>query len=165
MVDIGNTDKISEKYLQLFMEDKFTNATLVKGRKSRWGDQSLIASDVRVSVSSQELTIRLKALARKDFKQPIVGFRIRDVSGVEITGTNTRLENNKLQDLIKGQEVSVTWTMPNVLRDGKYTVDTALQYPDEITVADWWNNAASFEVKKTRHLPYVVDPLIKTKIS
>lgn len=164
MVDIGDTDKISEKYMQLFMEDTFAGVEQVKGRKSRWGDQALVAEKVVMETGQREIKLVVKVKANKDFVRPIAGFRIRDVAGNEVTGTNTKLEKVKTPDVKKGQSFTVTWKMPNVLRDGKYTVDIALQYPDEITVSDWWNNAAELEVRKDRHLPYVVDPLIITKI-
>ncbi len=162
-IDIGDTDKIAEKYLKLFMEDAVSKRG-VHEIQDRWGDQALVTKKVTAESNGANIDVKIYIEAHKDFVRPIVGFRIKDAAGNEITGTNTRLEHVKLKDMKKGETVTVTWSMPNVLRDGTYRVDTALQYPDEITIADWWNGAAHLVVKKTRHLPYIIDPSFKATV-
>lgn len=160
VVDIGETDQISQKYLRLFMEDNVARDSTISGQ-DRWGDQTLRLNSVKADCQTKQISILTSFKAKTDFENPVVGLRIRDAAGNEVTGTNTKQENIKLPKLRKGDEQSVTFEFPNVLRDGEYTVDVALQYPDEITVADWWNGAAKLSVKKDRHLPYTVDPGFK----
>jgi hypothetical protein len=129
-----------------------------KTNQDRWGDQSIIIKNVTAKSSEGKIKIVVNVGAMQDFDHPNIGFRLRDEEGKEVTGTNTRLEGIVIPILKKGESTKVTWTFPAVLRDGKYSVDIALQYPDEITVADWWNSAATFVLKKSRRLPYILDP-------
>lgn len=162
-VAIGPTDEISQKYLRLFMDsDSPDDETKVEG--SRWGDRSISVSSVKVNLEDSDIRIGINVVCNKDFSRPIVGIRIRDAAGNHITGTNTKQEMTKIPDLKKGKQLNIEWLLPNIFRDGEYSIDVALQYPDEITVADWWDGAAKFKVKKNRHLPYVVDPGFKVRV-
>jgi ABC-2 type transport system ATP-binding protein len=157
VIDIGPTNEITQKYLRLFMDNNFKQDG-AKTNQDRWGDQSIIIKNVTAKSSEGKIKIVVNVGAMQDFDHPNIGFRLRDEEGKEVTGTNTRLEGIVIPILKKGESTKVTWTFPAVLRDGKYSVDIALQYPDEITVADWWNSAATFVLKKSRRLPYILDP-------
>ncbi len=163
IIDMGSTDKVAEKYMRLFMKDNVIaeDNTL---DQDRWGDQAARINSVAVNVTDKLIIIDIGIVGHKDLERPIAGFRLRDAAGKEITGTNTKQEKMPLPDLKKADTTKLQWVMPNVLRDGEYTVDVALHYADEITVADWWNGAAKFKVKKTRHLPYTIDPGFTTII-
>lgn len=166
IVDIGPTDKIADKYLQLFMEESPEQSEeSVEKDDDRWGDNKLTITEVSAKVSTQKIEVAIKARANVNFRKPVVGLRIRDAAGAEITGTNTRHEKITLSDLLKGQTLSMSWSFANVLRDGNYIVDVAMQYSDAITVADWWNGAAKFSVRKSRRLPYAMDPGFTLKLS
>jgi len=159
VVEIGSTDSVSEKYLRLFMEDdNHTEELSSTGAQDRWGDQKISIETVRAVSRGGNIYISVSIRANQKFDRPIAGFRIRDAAGSDITGTNTKQEKVTLPNLAKGETKKIEWEMPNVLRDGTYTIDVALQYPDEITVADWWNEAAKLTIKKQRPLPYSVDP-------
>jgi hypothetical protein len=54
--------------------------------------------------------------------------------------------------------------MPNILSDGNYHIDPAILHDDGITVADWWDDATSFKVKKSRRLPYAIDPSFRLTV-
>lgn len=165
VIEIGQTDSVSEKYLQLFMEDNSQSSAGSTSAKDRWGDKSLEITSVATKTTSDDILVTVKMIANKKFEHPVAGFRIRDASGNEITGTNTKQENVVIPDLDSGEVSTVSWSMPNVIRDGEYSVDIALQYPDEVTVADWWNTAAKFTIKKKRQLPYIIDPGFTTKVT
>lgn len=163
MVDMGATDKIADKYLQLFIEEAPTankdHAEVADAaNQERWGDKRVAISGVSTSVSEKSIEVTIRIKAHSDFAKPVVGFRIRNAAGAEVTGTNTKHENIFLKDLLKEQTLILKWSFVNVLRDGQYIVDVALQYADGITVADWWNGAAKFTIRKNRHIPYTLDP-------
>jgi ABC-2 type transport system ATP-binding protein len=163
IVEIGATDVIAQQYIRLFMEDNTSADSAKTG--DRWGDQAIHAEEVTTNVKGGKITISVNIVCNKDFKRPVAGFRIRDAAGREVTGTNTRQEKVQLPDLEKGKKLNVEWQLANILTDGTYGVDIALQYPDEITVADWWNEATQLVVKKDRHLPYTIDPGFTTTVS
>ncbi len=158
IVDLGSTDAIAEKYLQLFAQESAVQKGDASSKADRWGNQCIQIKDIGIDVTPKEITVTQLIRSNIDTPRPIIGIRVRDVTGREITGTNTKIENIKMPDVIKGQSLKLTFTFPNILRDGKYTIDPAILYADEATVADWWNNAISFTIQKKRHLPYVIDP-------
>ncbi|HZP55305.1 MAG TPA: ABC transporter ATP-binding protein [Candidatus Saccharimonadales bacterium] len=155
---IGSTDEVTEKYLRLFMKDEKIKPTKANGEQNRWGDYSLKIKSVDIKVEPNNISIKQVVEAHKSMPSPVIGFRIREASGKDLMGTNTKIENKKLPDLKRGQEATVIWKMPNLLADGDYTLDPSVLHADELTVADWWNEAATFTVKKNRHLPYRIDP-------
>jgi len=160
IVQIGPTNKVAQKYLRIFMED---NASQNDKNQSedRWGDQAISVDSIDAQVADNLINIKIKVKCNEDFQRPIVGFRVCDAAGLEVTGTNTKQEKLVLPDLIKGKNLTVNFQMSNILSDGEYSIDVALQYPDEITVADWWDGAAKLIVNKERHLPYAIDPGFK----
>ncbi len=163
IVASGLADDISQKYLRLFMDDNQEEGSLA--RQNRWGDNAITIASVIATANRDSIKIKALISCNKDFVKPIAGVRIRDASGCHVTGTNTKQELIILPDLKKGSDLKVEWELPNILRDGNYSIDVALQYPDEITVADWWDGATKLKIKKDRHLPYVVDPDFKTIVS
>lgn len=164
IVQIGATDNVTQQYLKLFIDEE-TTTTAISSDENRWGDKSLRIKGVESKITPDQIIISYVVKASKDFVRPIAGIRVRDASGNEITGSNTKHEKINLSDLKKGESINIEWSMPNILRDGKYAVDIALQYPDEITVADWWNDATTLVINKERHIPYTIDPGFKVKIS
>lgn len=162
VVDMGSTDQVAQQYLRLFMNHELASSS--QGG-DRWGDHSIKITSASSKSNKEEVTIAVELKAHQDFQKPIAGFRVRDASGKEITGTNSKQENVPLPDLKKGEKLTVQWQFANVLRDGEYEVDIAIQYSDEITVADWWNAATKFKVSKERHLPYALDPGFRTTVS
>lgn len=161
---IGSTDKVAQHYMRLFM-DTSARQSMTQDDEERWGDQKAITLDVSVNATPQTIFVKQIIQAKTNLKDSLVaGFRIRDAAGHEITGTNTKKEDKKVPELSKGQKLELNWELPNLLSDGKYIVDPSLTYWDEITVADWWNEATTFVINKDRHLPYSIDPGFKLKI-
>lgn len=155
---IGPTDAIAEKYLKLFTTDQVSDRQAAQGEQDRWGTKDIRISDIRVKVESNEILITETFKSKSDVVNPVIGIRIRDASGKDITGTNTKIENKIMPKFTKGSTVVVEWRIPNIFRDGEYSVDPAVLLGDGITVSDWWNEAVYFTVNKKRHVPYVIDP-------
>lgn len=159
----GSTLEVTMAYTKLFMISEAQRSDGVVD-KNRWGDQAAVVSDINAKVTDQAITINQTITAHNDIDSPIVGFRIRDASGKEITGTNTKVEHQPLPNLKKGQSLQLVWQLPNIFSDGQYTIDPAVLHADAITVADWWDDALQLNVKKSRRLPYVIDPSFKLEI-
>jgi len=159
----GTTDEVTKEYTRLFMV-KATPRTKAAEEKNRWGDRAITVTDISTQVTDETITIYQTITAKTNIEQPIVGFRIRDASGKEVTGTNTKVEQQQLPNLAKGQSLKLTWQLPNILSDGQYTVDPAILHADGLTVADWWDDALQLEIKKSRHLPYAIDPSFKLEL-
>jgi ABC-2 type transport system ATP-binding protein len=159
---IGETSKVAEEYLKLFVTDEAGGKTSNPGQ--RWGDGPLTTKTIDVSTTRENIKINQYIEAAEDSNAPIVGFRLRDTTGREITGTNTKVEKLKLPSFQKGQTICIVWEFPNILSDGTYTLDPAILKADGITVSDWWDDAYSFTIKKSRSLPYAIDPTFRADI-
>jgi len=157
VVHISTPDKIAQDYVKMFMDEPVLQE-VSKKNDDRWGDGSIILESIKTKVNDEFIELDVVIKGNKDFSMPILGFRICSFAGDEITGTNTKKEKIILPNIKKGATVHLKCKIPNILSDGNYRIDTALQYPDEITVADWWDNAATISIRKDRHLPYSIDP-------
>jgi len=159
MLDIGNTDKIAAKYQQLFMVDEAVPEAEAEARSDdRWGDKAASTTSITAKATPHEIIIKQIIEVKSELVRPVAGFRIRNGAGKDITGTNTKKQHKPLADFKPGQSITLTWSLPNILSDGKYTIDPSVLHDNEVTVSDWWNDATSFTIKRQRHLPYDIDP-------
>ncbi len=163
LVTIGSPDKISQLYRQLFNGEAKPSAKEIEGK--RWGDGSVATTEIATQVIKDTIIISQTFVAHVDDLSVVAGIRIKDTAGKEVAGTNTKIENIKVNPTKIGETTTIIWKMPNVLSDGEYIVDPSVILADGITVADWWNDATTFTIRKDRHLPYPVDPGFTVDIS
>lgn len=67
-------------------------------------------------------TIAMKIRFHENLEEPIFAYTIRDLKGTDLTGTNTVLENAELQQVKKGQLVTVCFQQKMTLQGGQYLV-------------------------------------------
>jgi len=79
----------------------------------------------------------------------MVGILIRTRIGMDVYGTNTRIEHVNLGDLRAGDELEVDFRIECWLTPQQYTLTVATQNADG-TSHDWLDDAISFEVVDTR---------------
>lgn len=107
------------------------------------------------------LTIRVRARAVKDLEQPVVGVLIRNRLGIDVWGTNTRVEGVDVGAVRAGAEFEVEFTFECLLTRGDYTLTVATQYPEGYS-QDWLDDALAFSVVDTREVAGLVN--FKTKV-
>lgn len=166
IVASGTAADVATEYTKMFVE-KTDNATDTSEDRNRWGDGALqftkISAPKRITENSAfKFTVHLKA--NQDVKEPIVGFLVKNAAGAHILGTNNKILRKKLNDMKKGDETSVTWTIPDVFNDGVHYISPALVYKGGTRVSDWWEEAVKFSVLKQDRTPYLVNPLISCDI-
>jgi len=156
-VAIGKADKIASLYSRLFLESE--EVTKADAQSTRWGDGNGTYTKVKATVvdEGRNLLIAVDALANTHLEEPNFGFSIRNSGGTALLGTNTHIKRQFVKQLEKGQRVHLEWKMPNVLADGRYSVDVALVY-NGVVNADWWEDAARVEIRKEEQTPYPVNP-------
>ncbi len=102
------------------------------------------------SISGGEaITVRVRTRFRRALADPMVGILIRTRIGMEVYGTNTRIEGVRLGDFEPGQEVEVNFRFACWLTPQEYTLTVATQNPDG-TSHDWLDDALAFSVVDTR---------------
>ena len=78
----------------------------------------------RISTISKGATfvVHMTAEAKEDIKAPVFAFTIRNVQGVEITGTNTMVEKAYREPLKKGEVKKIVFSQEMHLQGGSYLI-------------------------------------------
>ena len=162
LIESGPANKIAASYTKMFMEEASDNSNSSNNEK-RWGDGSIIYSDVTISPAKltqevEQLTLSCNVIAKQDVEKPIFGFTIKDATHVQILGSNNLIEGNLVNSLKKGETLKITWKIPNIFNDGTHYIDPAIVLKGGLQTADWWEEAQTFKVLKGDKTPYIVSP-------
>jgi len=95
--------------------------------------------------SGERMTIRVRSLFRRAKSGPMVGILIRTRIGMDVYGTNTRLENVELGEFAPGDELETQFSFDCWLTPQEYTLTVATQNADGSS-HDWVDDAIAFEV-------------------
>lgn len=166
----GSADKIANQYSRLFMEEDKEDIDGIPQTNERWGDRRIhftgvdVTSKKVINDNTKSLTFDAEFVAEQDIPMIITGSSITNSKGEEVCGTNTEHRRIKLKDIKKGEKIIVHWEYPNIFTDGKYTINVSLHGPNSTRMADWWQGATSFTVKREEKAPFVVTPDIQLRV-
>lgn len=144
------------------------------GAKSsfRHGDRASTITDVQLLDEQgqprqafdrgQMLMIRVRAIFNSAVADPVVGLLIRNRIGMDVFGTNTRLEQIPLGNFEAGEQVEVEFELDCLLTRQEYTVTVATQYANGLS-QDWLDDALSFRVIDTKDMAGVLN--LNTRVS
>ena len=87
-------------------------------------------------IKGSKFTIHMKVRFEVDLPSPIFAFTIKNIKGVEITGTNSMVEKAFLESVKAGEEMDISFTQKMDLQSGEYLVSFGLTgyEGDEFTV-------------------------------
>jgi lipopolysaccharide transport system ATP-binding protein len=132
----------------------------------RHGDGASRVMDVRILNSTGEachtfrpgesIILRIRAAFQKPVSNPVVGILIRNRIGMDIFGTNTRLECAELGDFERGEEIEVEFELDCLLSRQEYTVTVAVQYWNGLS-QDWLDDVRDFRVEDTKDVAGVLN--------
>lgn len=112
--------------------------------------------------SGEELHLTVTAKFHRTCDSPVVGFLIRNRLGIDVYGTNTRVEGADLGPFAAGDELVVTFAFPCSLTRQAYTLTVATQHSDGIS-QDWRDDALALTVIEPRDLAGVAN--LEAKVS
>src|SRR5262249_54578613 len=95
--------------------------------------------------SGERMTVRIRSLFHRAKSDPMVGILIRTRIGMDVYGTNTRLEELDLGDFAAGGEVETGFAFDCWLPPQEYTLTVATQNADGSS-HDWVDDAVAFEI-------------------
>jgi ABC-type polysaccharide/polyol phosphate transport system ATPase subunit len=95
--------------------------------------------------SGEPAAVRVRARALKRAPHLVVGILVRNRLGIDVFGTNTRLQQKNLGDLEPGEELEVTFRFDCLLTQQEYTLTVATQHWDGSS-QDWLDDVLSFRV-------------------
>lgn len=165
IVEAGLPDKIAQYYVRLFTDESSGHSEGESENETRWGKGGISTKALKAKADSKTITINQTVQSSSVLEDPIIGVRIRSLAGENVTGSNTKIEKIKVGKISEGDSRDLVWEIQNVLADGTYYIDVAVMDADNVTVYDWWDEAATVTVKKDRQIPYIVDPNIKLTIT
>jgi lipopolysaccharide transport system ATP-binding protein len=99
--------------------------------------------------SGEPVTIRVTSRFQQAKSDPMVGILIRTRIGMDVYGTNTRIEQIELGDFAAGDEVQVDFQFECWLTPQQYTLTVATQNADGSS-HDWLDDVVAFDVVDTR---------------
>ena len=125
--------------------------------------QLLNARGERCSVfqSGEAATVRVKARIQRTLNEPVVGILVRNRLGIDVFGTNTRLEKREFGRFEPGDLLEVTFTFLCLLTQQEYTLTVATQYWDGYS-QDWLDDVLSFQVLDSKGASGLLN--VETKI-
>jgi len=166
----GDPNQVINQYIGLVLEKQ--RAEREPARKGqikaafRHGDRTSEIVDVALMDSSgepleavasgEQVRVRVRTLFHESKSGPMVGILIRNRIGMEVYGTNTRVEQIELGDFAAGDELELEFRFECWLAPQQYTLTVATQNADGSS-HDWLDDVLAFEVVDSRALAGVVN--------
>lgn len=163
----GTADEIATHYTHMFNDGAKESAQKNNTKRRGNGIAKIQKADVtprKIIDKSDELVITALVKSFSDVDNLVTGFSIKNGTGTNILGTNTKLKMTKTGHWKKDEIKKFEWKIPNVFSDGEYTIDLAVTLEDTITITDWWESALTFRSFEDNITPYVINPDIKVQI-
>lgn len=82
-------------------------------------DQGMITNTL---LKGTEFSVRMKVEFHEEIKEPIYAFTIKNLQGIEITGTNTMYERSDVKGKKAGESQEITFTQKLDLQGGEYLI-------------------------------------------
>ncbi len=171
----GSPSEVVNRYVGLVLErqesEQPASSLPKKGASFRHGDGSseILSADLmntrgestRNLEPHETVRIRVRAAARRDLEDPVVGVLIRNRLGIDVFGTNTRIEGIDLGSIGAGQIFEVDFTFDCLLTRQDYTLTVATQHREGYS-QDWLDDVLSFSVTDARDVAGLAN--FKTKV-
>jgi lipopolysaccharide transport system ATP-binding protein len=156
----GAPNDVINRYIGLVLEKQAPETRQERLRSSfRHGDgtseivgvQMLNArgEETAAIASGEPVTVRVQARFHRAVSDPMVGILVRTRIGMDVYGTNTRIEHARLGDFEAGQLLEVDFGIECWLTPQQYTLTAATQNADGSS-HDWLDDAIAFDVVDTR---------------
>ncbi len=146
-------------------EDRALEAPAAK-TSFRHGDGASRIVDIRLMNSAREpcrafrpgdaMLIQVRAVFRQAVSNPVVGILIRNRIGMDVYGTNTRLEHVELGQFEAGEALEVEFELDCLLSRQEYTLTVATQYWNGLS-QDWLDDLTDFRVVDTKDVAGVLN--------
>lgn len=168
---LGYPNDVVNRYVGLVLDPESEHNGASKST-IRHGDGSSRIESVRILdaqenekssfESGEKIIIEVNVYFEREVREPMVGLLFRNRLGVDVYGTNTRVEGLRLGDFVPGDHLRVHFIFPCMLTRQQYSLTVATQNPDG-TSQDWRDDLASLVVTDPRDVAGVVDLGAKIK--
>ena len=159
-------ERASQERISGLPEEALAASSISSKTSFRHGDGASRVIDVQILNSAGEvcrafrpgesIILRIRAAFQKPVSNPVVGILIRNRIGMDIFGTNTRLERAELGDFEQGEEIEVEFELDCLLSRQEYTLTVAVQYWNGLS-QDWLDDVLDFRVEDTKDVAGVLN--------
>jgi ABC-2 type transport system ATP-binding protein len=162
VVKIGKSSTIASMYTKMFI-NQANDEVAEESKDDRWGDGTVRMSNIefgkkRYSDDDEYVTFSYDVTASQDVEDPVFGFLIKTTAQQPLLGTNSQILQLPKKPMKKGERVTISWKIPNIFNTGTLLLDPSVIYKNGSETADWWEEAAIFDVFKEMKTPYIVNP-------
>jgi lipopolysaccharide transport system ATP-binding protein len=112
--------------------------------------------------AGDSVAIRIRAQAARDLENPVVGMLLRNRLGIDVFGTNTRVEGVALNRVRAGEVFEVEFHFDCLLTRQDYTLTVATQYAEGFS-QDWMDDLIQFAVVEPRDVAGLAN--FKTRVN
>ncbi|HLH00333.1 MAG TPA: ABC transporter ATP-binding protein [Bryobacteraceae bacterium] len=126
---------------------------------SRIVDVQLLDSEgqpTRTLRPAESFVIRVEATFHRRVSEPVVGILIRNRIGMDVFGTNTRLEGIQLGNFEAGDRLEIEFELDCLLSRQEYTLTAATQYWNGLS-QDWLDDVLDFQVVDSKDVAGVLN--------
>jgi ABC-type polysaccharide/polyol phosphate transport system ATPase subunit len=95
--------------------------------------------------SGQLVHLRVRVIFHEDLEDPVYGFIIRNRHGINLYGTNTKVQDIKPGLIRRGERVETTFSFNCWLAPDLYSISIAVHSPNSVSF-DWMDGALFFRV-------------------
>jgi lipopolysaccharide transport system ATP-binding protein len=110
----------------------------------------------RIFRPGDALVVRIQAVFSHPVDNPVVGILIRNRIGMDVFGTNSRLEGVDLGSFEKNETLEIEFELDCLLSRQEYTLTVATQYWNGLS-QDWMDDVLDFEVIDTKDVAGVLN--------
>lgn len=179
---LGSPSEVVNRYIAVVLERQQNEAAETHGpartaAAHRHGDGASRITEVEILDAAgavtrslqpgDPMTIRVTARAERDLADPVVGVLIRNRLGIDVFGTNTRIEGVDLGGtengrIARGETFEVEFTFDCLLTRQDYTLTVATQHREGYS-QDWLDDVVAFSVVDQRDVAGLAS--FKTKVN
>jgi ABC-type polysaccharide/polyol phosphate transport system ATPase subunit len=150
----GTPHDVVNRYVGMVLERQPQNQSGGLSGSFRHGDGAsrVLAVELLPTTNiapGEAVTVRVRARAERELEKPVVGILIRNRLGIDVFGTNTRIEGLDLGCVHAGESFEVEFRFDCLLTRQEYTLTVATQYPEGFS-QDWVDDVLSFSVVDAR---------------
>lgn len=154
VVAVGTPNDVVNRYVGLVHELQLREAATPLGSYRHGDEHSKIESVLLLNHrgepataldSGQPATVRITAKFLRDCDNPIFGMLIRNRLGLDVYGTNTRVEQRPLGLVKAGETIELDFRFDCLLSRQEYTLTVATQHWDGAS-QDWIDDVLTFAV-------------------
>jgi len=173
MASLGVPSDVVNQYIGTVLEQQ-SGEEPARVPERRHGDGASRIIDVALTDESgherssfthgELMQLRLVIEFKQPVARPMAGFAIRNRLGIDVAGTNTRVEGLEMGPQQAGGRVRVDFRIPCLFTRQDYTITVASQHWDGFS-QDWLDDVLTFSVAEPRDWGGIVNPGVAVTVA